>query len=246
MSHPSEERLILSRYEADRGVARHLAGCLPCRGRMNEIERLLALVESAPVPERGPAYGREVWSRLAPRLTGELETPVRRFFAPRLAFAGALAAVALVAFLAGRFWRAPQTAPAAAVAAASRASQRILLVTIGDHLEKSEAVLVELLHPAGEPGTPAERERVEELLAANRLYRQSASSAGERSVSDVLDDLERVLLEAAHRPDSAAQALEDLRRRAEAEGVLFKVRVLGSRVRQREEAIAPRNERKTI
>ena len=38
--------------------------------------------------------------------------------------------------------------------------------------------------------------------------------------------------------------LEGLRRKAEAEGVLFKIRVLGSRVREREEAMAPRNERK--
>jgi hypothetical protein len=60
----------------------------------------------------------------------------------------------------------------------------------------------------------------------------------------VLDDLERVLLEAAHGASSSAEALESMSRRAEAEGVLFKIRVLGSRVRQREEAMSPRNERK--
>jgi uncharacterized membrane protein YccC len=150
--------------------------------------------------------------------------------------AGALAAVALAAFLAGRFWRGAER-PAA--------RERILLVTVGDHLERSEVVLVELLHaPAGEGERRLDRARAEELLAANRLYRQSANAAGERAVSDVLDDLERVLLETAHGPSSSAEELENVRRRAEAEGVLFKIRVLGSRVRQREEAMFPRDERK--
>jgi hypothetical protein len=242
MSHPGEERLILFHYEGGRRVSRHLAACLPCRGRFSEIQRLLAAVDAAPVPERGDAYGRDVWQRLAPRLPERPDPFWKGIFAPRLAFAGALAAVALAAFLAGRFWRGSQT-PAASTA--SQARERILLVTVGDHLERSEIVLIEMLHaPAPGAGGELDRARAEELLAANRLYRQSANSAGERAVSDVLDDLERVLLEAAHGPSSSAEELESVRRRAKAEGVLFKIRVLGSRVRQREEAMSPRNERK--
>ena len=242
MRHPGEERLILFHYEGGWRVSRHLAACLPCRDRLSEIQKLLAAVEAAPVPERGEAYGREVWRRLARRLPERPEPFWKGIFAPRLAFAGSLAAVALAAFLAGRFWRGTQP-PAASTA--SEARERILLVTVGDHLERSEVVLIELLHaPAQGAGAPIDRARAEELLAANRLYRQSANSAGERAVSDVLDDLERVLLEAAHGPSSSAEELESVRRRAEAEGVLFKIRVLGSRVRQREEAMSPRNERK--
>jgi hypothetical protein len=106
--------------------------------------------------------------------------------------------------------------------------------------------LIELLHaPAEGPGAESERARARELLAANRLYRQTAASAGEHGVSDVLEDLERVLLEATHGASPVSmESLEGLSRRAEAEGVLFKIRVLGSRVREREEAMAPRNERK--
>ena len=240
MSHPGQERLILFHYEGNRRVSRHLAACLPCRGRLNEIQRLLAAVEAAPVPDRDETYGREVWRLLAPRLPQRPEMAWKRIFAPRLAFASALAAVALAAFLAGRFWRAPQRT---AAPAASQARERILLLTVGDHLERSETVLIELLHAPGQE-TGAERARAEELLAANRLYRQSANSAGERAVSDLLDDLERILIEAAHQASSSAQEVESLGRRAEVEGVLFKIRVLGSRVRQREEAMFPRNERK--
>lgn len=242
MRHPGEERLILFHYEGGWRVSRHLAACLPCRDRLSEIQRLLAAVEAAPVPERGEAYGREVWQRIAPRLPERPEPFWKGIFAPRLAFAGALAAVALAAFLAGRFWRGTQPTAASTT---SETRERILLVTVGDHLERSEVVLIELLHaPAQGAGGPIDRARAQELLAANRLYRQSANSAGERAVSDVLDDLERVLLEAAHGPSSSTEELESVRRRAEAEGVLFKIRVLGSRVRQREEAMSPRNERK--
>jgi hypothetical protein len=243
MNHPAEERLILFHYEGDRGVARHLASCVSCRGRLAEIERILAVVESDPVPERSEEYGREVWSRIAARLPERPEPAWRRFLAPpRLAFAGALAAVALAAFLAGRVSRDRETlAPAA-----SQARERILLVTVGDHLERSQTVLIELLHaPAEGPAAERERARARELLAANRLYRQTAASAGERGVSDVLDDLERVLLEASHGESPVSlEGLEGLRRKAEAEGVLFKIRVLGSRVREREEAMSPRMERK--
>jgi len=241
--HPDDERLILFHYEGDRSVARHLDACLPCQGRMAGIRRLFELVEAEAVPERGEAYGQDVWRRIAPRLPERPRPGWRLVFAPpRLAFAGALAAIALAAFLAGRFWRSPEL-PAATV---SETRERILLVTVGDHLERSQAVLIELLHsPAEGPAAERDRARARELLAANRLYRQTAASAGERGVSDVLEDLERVLLEASHGASPVSmENLEGLRRKAEAEGVLFKIRVLGSRVREREEAMAPRNERK--
>ena len=242
--HPDDERLILFHYEGDRSVARHLDACLPCRGRMAGIRRLFELVEAEPVPERGDAYGRDVWRRIAARLPERPRPGWRLVFAPpRLAFAGALAAIALAAFLAGRFWRGPEPPAAATV---SQTRERILLVTVGDHLERSQTVLIELLHaPAEGPVAESDRARARELLAANRLYRQTAASAGERGVSDVLEELERVLLEASHGASPVAmENLEGLRRKAEAEGVLFKIRVLGSRVREREEAMAPRNERK--
>lgn len=242
--HPDDERLILFHYEGDRSVARHLDACLPCQGRMAGIRRLFELVEAEPVPERGEAYGGDVWRRIAPRLP-ERPRPVWRlaFAPPRLAFAGALAAIALAAFLAGRISRSPEPPAAATV---SQTRERILLVTVGDHLERSQTVLIELLHaPAEGPVAESDRARARELLAANRLYRQTAASAGERGVSDVLEDLERVLLEASHGASPVSmESLEGLRRKAEAEGVLFKIRVLGSRVREREEAMAPRNERK--
>ena len=59
-------------------------------------------------------------------------------------------------------------------------------------------------------------------------------------MANVLDELEPVLLEIAHSPSNLTPAeLERLRKHIEARGLLLKVRVLDSSVRQREKAIAP-------
>ena len=69
-------------------------------------------------------------------------------------------------------------------------------------------------------------------------------------MTDLLDDLNRVLLEIAHAPSRLAPAdLELLRQRLEAEGILFKIRVLGSTVRNQEDSAvgnAPPAERQKL
>ena len=73
-------------------------------------------------------------------------------------------------------------------------------------------------------------------MSESRLYRQTAMHTGDTAVASVLDDLDRVLLDIAHGPSKISPGeLEKLRRRLEAEGILFKIRVLGSNVRNQEE-----------
>ena len=114
---------------------------------------------------------------------------------------------------------------------------RILLVAVGDHLERSQMVLVELAN-APRQGTvdiSGERLLAEELLGANRLYRQAAATTGDSGMADVLDELERMLVEIAHSPDQASpKELEAIRSRLEAQGILFKIRAFGTQVRERE------------
>jgi hypothetical protein len=115
----------------------------------------------------------------------------------------------------------------------------VLLVAVGEHLERSEAVLLELVHGGGEgrdEDVSVEQARLSDLLPANRLFRQAASRTGEPAVSGVLDELERVLLDVRHGPSrlTAAESAA-LARRIETDGVLFKVRILGARLRDRAE-----------
>jgi hypothetical protein len=58
---------------------------------------------------------------------------------------------------------------------------------------------------------------------------------GEPAVAAVLEELERVLLEVAAGPDVLdPTALEALQRRIDERGLLFKVRVIQSKIRERE------------
>ena len=99
-------------------------------------------------------------------------------------------------------------------------------------------VLTELAN-ASAPGPldiSFEQERAADLLGENRLYRQTATGVGDVAVASVLDELERVLEDIANGPSRLSPAeLDELRLRLRADGILFKLRVLGSNVRNQEE-----------
>jgi hypothetical protein len=225
--HPDEDTLVLHHYEPEAEVAAHLAACAACRTRAASLGAFLARVSEAgdDVPEPAESYGREVWRRLAPRLAApraeaRLRRPLLSFLAPpRLALAGGVFALVVAAFVAGRLFQA-RTGISPAV------RERILLVAVGEHLERSEMVLLELLNSEG---GAAEQARAEELVSRSRLYRQTALRSGERNVADVLEELERLLLEIARTPAPVpAERREALRRRVEKSGLLFRVRILGT------------------
>jgi hypothetical protein len=245
MNHLSEEQLILHYYgeEGDTLAAeRHLDDCEDCRALYGSLQRVLNVVDSLPIPLRGAEYGAQVWRRLESRLPAR-----RRLWALpspwRWAVAGtALAGLLVAAFLAGRFYPPPQARkPVQMAAADSQAGERILLVAVGDYLERSQMVLVELANadPKVSLDISSEQERAADLVSESRLYRQTAVHTGNTAVASVLDDLDRVLLEISHAPSRISpEELEKLRQRLEAEGILFKIRVLGSNVRNREEPAA--------
>jgi hypothetical protein len=236
LKHLSEEQLVLYYYSEGEGapeVSRHLDSCEACRAEYAGLQRVLNVVGAAPAPERGADYGSQVWSRLQPslgrrvRFTQPWRWPVRYWAA-----AASVAALVMAAFFAGRY------SPRAAEPAGHQVRERILLVAVGDHLERSQMVLVELMNaPPGRPlDVSSERQRAGDLVAENRLYRQTAARTGDGNVARVLDDLEPVLLEIARGPARLTpEELEKLRQRIEADGILFKVRVVGLTVRQREE-----------
>ena len=235
MIHLSEEQLMLLYYgesaEAS-GVEEHLAGCEQCRAEFRALQLVLNTVDSAPVPERGAAYGEAVWRRIG----GQLGTRRRSRVFTWWIWAPATAVLVLAAFLAGRLSHRTETAQTPANQQQVR--ERILLVAIGDHLERSQMVLAELSNAPDEKGKldiSDERQMAEELLDDNRLYRQTARTTGDTAVASVLDDLERVLIEIAHSPSEVSSAqLAELQQQIESRGLLFKVRVLGSRVRDEE------------
>jgi len=98
-------------------------------------------------------------------------------------------------------------------------------------------VLIELsnANPKGSLDISAEQERAGDLVTETRLYRQTAARTGDTQITGVLDELERVLVDITHAPSNMTPSqLQELRQRLEAQGILFKIRVLGSNVRNQE------------
>ena len=238
VSHLTEEELILHHFaegEAATSGAAHLAECPACREALDALRRDLGAVSLPEPPERGADYGAQVWARIQPRIQPGIQPRVRRRLFGRRAWAPlAMAASLVIAFLLGRHW--PQDTSPAPVTTAAR--ERILLVAVGDHLERSAMLLVELAN-AGDDGQAvdisAQQEWAEELVGENRLYRQTVVRSGEPGVASLLDELERLLVEVAHRPSSVTPAeLHEIRGRIESRGLLFRVRVIESQVREKE------------
>jgi hypothetical protein len=242
MNHVNEERLVLYYYGETAGdVEQHLASCESCRGAYQTLQRVLNSVDSFPVPERGADYEAQVW-RTVERRVGR-----RSAFSPRFSIwrpmmaAAAMAALLVVAFVAGRAWRRPALKGNPVAVADSQVRERILMVAVGDHLERSQVVLAELAN-SGDPQRGAldisyEQRTAQDLVESNRLYRQTAASAGDNATANLLDELERVLLDIAHSPAQVSGAqLEGLRKEIEGRGILFKVKVFSSQVEEREAA----------
>jgi len=241
MNHVSERDLAVyaTAAELPAEIREHLADCSSCRATFESFRSTINLVSRAErLPELPDSYGRDVWRRVSEKIPRRAPRTWPAFFAPRrLAFAAVFALVLVATFLAGRFWRIEQPAPLSA-----GVRERILIVALGEHLERSQAILIELANaPAGSSlDVTNEQARASDLVAANRLYRQTASQSGDRAVATVLEELERLLLDVAHGPSKLSpEDLATLRQRIETKGVLFKVRVIGSNMREREELPAP-------
>jgi hypothetical protein len=203
---------------------------------LNDEELIRECLEAMPVPERGPEYGQRVWERIEHRLVSA-PRPARVYFPWRWAAAAGFAMLLIAAFLAGRFfpWTSRPETTASNEFASAQVRERVLRAAVGDYLERSQVVLVELANasPKDALDITAEQERAADLVTENRLYRQTADRTGDAAVAGLLEELERALLEITHAPSQISpEELETLRKRLEAEGILFKIRVLGTNVRE--------------
>jgi hypothetical protein len=243
MQHLTEEQLISHYYhDGDAAFAEeHFAGCEECRAQFETLRKVLSLVDQLPIPERGDAYGDEVWTRLRWKLGSNRRRTAYGWMS--------IAAALIVAFVGGIFWHArtqqveaPQTvvaqhtapAPAAQPAAIGSASKdRLLLVVVSDHLDSSERMLLELSnadakHPLD---ISSESKRAGELVASNRIYRQTAARRGETRIASLLSDLEPVLVELSHAGSTLSpDEIAALQKRIDSKGLLFKVRVVSAQV----------------
>lgn len=237
MKHLSQNDLVLHYYgESGVGTAKHIAECSECRANYQEFSSVLsAIILPEPSP-RGEDYGSEVWSKIKPQLQ-ERGKAKRWWAVPRRWSAVAtVAGLIAVAFLAGRYTNRPPTHSPIQATNNGQLPQRVLVVALGDYLDRSEMLLVEVAH-AGRPedlDLDTQRQYAHELVATNRLYRQTALRVGDVGTAALLDQLERVLLQVEHAPQNVTGSdLQQLRQQIESGGLLFKVRVAQVQIRSK-------------
>jgi hypothetical protein len=249
MIHPTDEQLndyveqALS--PADHvSVARHVEDCAACAEVVSDLQDIIEYAKA--MPFLTPPAG--VWEHIESHSSreGAGSAPAARHsgsptgwhvpFPP--AWALATAALLIAAFVTGRVVEHRVVRPPAAVDSqppyvdatpAANLRERVLLVAVGDHLERSQMVLLGLsnAYTRGALDISVEQQSAGELLASNRLLRQTAAQTGQTSVADVLDDLERVLAEVANAPSHMKMAdLAAIQQRIEAESILFKVKII--------------------
>jgi hypothetical protein len=242
MNHMTEEELIAYRDGENRdrtNFTKHLDECAHCRGEMDKINAVFAALDAMAVPDPGEDYGRRVWQQISPRLPEKHFPWWQPFFEPRrLVAVGAVAALILIAFYIGRYTK--KGPSGGELADAGKVRERVLVVAVGEHLGRSEMILMELANAEPQKGRKlvnisAEQKRAEDLLEENRLYRQIALRDGDTLMASTLDELERILLDIANSPDEVTPAqFEAIQKRIAAKGILLKVRVVNQELRQKQ------------
>jgi hypothetical protein len=238
MNHLSEEQIVLHYYgDADEPaeIEQHLAACPECRAEFTRLQSMLRQIEPLEVPEPAENFEQKTWLNIRDRLT-EKGSFFRRLFGThgKWAVAGLMAVLVVGAFLAGRYWPRPVPPNSESASTSTKANpQRIVLVAVGDHLERSQMLLVEIMHneDTGHIDFSAEQQLARDLLDDNHLYRVSAQQVDDPQVARVLDQLGRVLAEIANGPSEVSSSdLEQVRHTIQSESLLFKVRVIQSEV----------------
>ncbi len=255
MNHLNEEQIVLHYYgdaENETAVAQHMNECSLCRAEFERVQAMLRQIEPSEVPEPLPGFEEKTWLNVRDKLPEKRSWLNDWFSSPKKwALAGSMVALLIAAFVAGRYWpKSPTHNPSPQVAVNSPTPtppnpQQIVLVAVGSHLEQSEMLLIQIMNSDGRAPLDFsdEQGRARDLLDANHLYRVSAQQAGDPKIARLLDELGGVLAEVANSPEKLSQGdLKEIRGRIESEGLLFKVRVVGSdvnsRVRRREQSAA--------
>jgi hypothetical protein len=256
--HVTDEELLLDYYDEsspdDRAKRRaHVEMCEACRTLDREMRAVLAMVDAAPSIDAPPGFGREMWARIEPEIVARTTTRRSRWW-PALserrwptrvewAVAGGLAAIVVASFTLGRVWdHAPHQQKPPTSIDASALSERMLRTEVEDHFERSQRVLADLVNADDSPtgSFSSDRDRAADLVAAGRLYRRSAEAMGDIEMRDLLEDVERVLVDVANGPaDGSSKDLTGVRTRISEQDLVPRLRLAMSEIRERERRSRP-------
>ena len=253
MKHLTDLELVEYGYgEGDISAAiEHFDACAECEKAYGALQLDLAEMKFAEPPERDARYGDRVWASISGRLVA-YEARKRSWLGgglwKGLSYAAACAVLLACAFFGGRLWERRETKieagkhPAQAPQIA-HPPQRVVVVVLSDHLDRSERLLVELKHvdaDSTEMVSPL-RDEARSLLAANKICQKNVKQEDDPALATALDHLDRLLAEMANEPTGLNSAtITRLQDEMNKDGLLFKVRVLRSRIPHAQGAAADR------
>jgi len=259
MNHLKEEELIehyYSRGEGGDAAQEHLEQCARCAEAFKALEDDLSEFADVEPPARDAGYGERVWQAISgtlPAYEARKRSWLHINLWQGLSYAAACLLLVGVAFFAGRQWEHKQVQsavksqppPVQQPVIPTQPRERVVVVVLSDHLDRSERLLVELKHAdadSEETVSPL-RDEARSLLAANRICRQDARKSDDPDLARALENLDRVLAKVANHPGRMDAAdLTRLQEEMNADGLLFEVRVLRSRIPNRQGAKAARTE----
>lgn len=239
MKHLAEDEMFDLYYgEGTSEADAHIKSCRGCSAQYANFKQSMDAIGSNAVPQRDADYGERVWNSLRPRLTSYQKKADgwRGWMNWRAVTLLAGCAIVMAAvFVGGRYWERLHT-KTVTVANNSEAQQRVVLVVLTDHLDRTERLLVALEHAGLNDTVDNEQLQSEarELLASNRLYRLTASNVGQPELAGTLDRLEGVLAEIANDSSLSATDIDRVRRDMNTKGILFEIRVLRARTSDQE------------
>ena len=252
MRHITDEDLTLLYYgeHDDPALAVNVAESEALSARYDALCDELKLADAYQPPQRGDDYGAEVWQRISSHLgeddsktTGRISAWLPSLVQPRFSLAGALSIVlvATLAFMLGRnggqeISNGPTTLPGAgSVTLANIDSSRLLTHSVSAHLEQVNLVLTQFVNTSETSSN--DTEYATDMLVANRLYRQAATSEGNHKLAAFLADLEPLLIELAYQAQSGSPATRERMQKEVKDGLLFRVRVMNKQLNKPEVSV---------
>ena len=252
MRHITDEDLTLLYYgeHDDAALAINVAESEELSARYDALCDELKLADAYQPPQRGDEYGAEVWQRISSHLgeddsktTGRISAWLASLVQPRFSLAGALSIVlvAALAFTLGRnggqeISNDPTTLPgASSVTLANIDSSRLLTRSVSAHLEQVNLVLTQFVNTSETSSN--DTEYATDMLVANRLYRQAATSEGNHKLAAFLANLEPLLIELAYQAQSGSPATRERMQQEVKDGLLFRVRIMNKQLNKPEVSV---------
>lgn len=178
----------------------HLEACEICRAEAEAYRRTLDHVSLWTPPARTAGYGESVWQQIAPTIRRDARPQRRKRWAigwTALAASAAFFAIALYLFHAHT--PAVPALPQSATASAPD-SERLLDIAVQDHVRRAALLLTKIEDQPKQAAERPERDAIDNLVAENRLYRQTAEQERDKKTAQLLSDLETALVVLKHDP----------------------------------------------